>query len=53
MLVASDIYITVADIAIDNPDTPFWDSYTLIGAVVIGGAVLVSVFVFLSRKSPV
>ncbi len=52
MLIASDIYITVADIAIENPDTPFWDSYTLIGAVVIGGAVLVGVFVFLSRKSP-
>jgi len=52
MLIASDIYITVADIAIENPDTPFWDSYTLIGAVVIGGAVLVGIFVFLSRKSP-
>jgi transglutaminase-like putative cysteine protease len=53
MLIASDIYITVADIAIDNPDTPFWDSYTLIGAVVIGGAVLIGIFVFLSRKNSV
>lgn len=52
MLVASDIYITVADIAIDNPDTPFWNSYTLIGAGVIGGVVLVGIFVFLSRKRP-
>ena len=51
ILVASDIYITVADIAIDNPDTPFWNSYTLIGAVVIGGAVLVGVFVFLSKRN--
>ncbi len=50
MLIASDIYITVADIAIENTDTSFWDSYTLIGAVVIGGTVLIGVFVFLSRK---
>lgn len=53
MLVASDIYITVSDIATENADASSWDSYTLIGAVVIGGAVLVGVFVFLSRKSPI
>jgi hypothetical protein len=51
-LIASDIYITVADIAIENTDTSFWDSYTLIGVVVIGGTVLIGVFVLLSRKNP-
>ena len=50
-LVASDIYITVADIAIENADTSFWDSYTLIGAVVIGSAVLVGIFMLLPRKT--
>jgi transglutaminase-like putative cysteine protease len=50
-LVASDIYITVADIAIENADTQFWDSYTLIGAVVIGGAILVGILVLIPRKN--
>ena len=50
-LVASDIYIIVADIVIDNADASFWNSYTLIGAGVIGGAVLVGIYVFLSRKN--
>ncbi len=50
-LVAGDIYIIVADIVIDNADAFFWDSYTLIGAVVLGGGVLVGIFVFLSRKN--
>ena len=50
VLVASDIYITVADIAIESPDPPFWNSYTLIGAVVLGGAVLVGIFVQIPRK---
>ena len=52
ILVASDIYITVVDVAIDDTDTPFWNSHILIGAVVIGGAGLVGVLVFLSRKNP-
>ncbi len=51
-LVASDIYITIADIALENADTSFWNSYTLIGAGVISGAFLVGIFVFLSRKRP-
>lgn len=51
MLVTSDIYITVTDIAIENTDTSFWNSYTLIGAGVIGGTVLIGIFVFLSRKN--
>lgn len=51
MLIASDIYITVADIALDSPDQTSWDSYALIG-VFFGGAILVGIFVFLSRRSP-
>jgi transglutaminase-like putative cysteine protease len=50
MLVASDIYITVADIAIDVPNSSFWNGYTLIGAGVFGGGIMVSIYIFFSRK---
>ena len=49
MLIASDIYITVTDIAIDSPNQPFWSSSTLI-VVFVGGAVLVGIIAFLSKK---
>ena len=49
MLVASDIYITVADIAIESPNQSSWNNYTLIG-VFIGGAVLVGIFAFLLKR---
>jgi hypothetical protein len=51
ILVSSDIYITIADIAIDYNDIPFWNDYAPIVAVVVGGAALVGIFVFFSRKS--
>jgi hypothetical protein len=49
MLIASDIYITIADIAIDSPNQPFWSSSTLI-VVFVGGAVLVGIIAFLSKR---
>jgi transglutaminase-like putative cysteine protease len=50
MLIAGDIYITITDTAIDIPNSSFWTGYTLIGAGVFSGAILVSVYLFLHRK---
>jgi hypothetical protein len=47
ILVSSDIFITVADIAIDDPNQSFWDMYALIG--VLGSVVLLGIFVYRSR----
>jgi hypothetical protein len=47
ILVSSDIFITVADIAIDDPNQSFWGMYALIGA--LGGVVLLGIFVYRSR----
>ena len=50
ILIASDIYITVADIAIDAPNSSILNGYGLIIAGVLGGAFIVSVYIFISRK---
>ncbi|MDP6458773.1 MAG: transglutaminase-like domain-containing protein [Candidatus Bathyarchaeota archaeon] len=51
-LVASEIYITIADVATVNANISFWNSYNIIGAFVIGGTILVGVFMFISKKRP-